>query len=459
MSLLVVIAAVLLGCALAYRFGRLTGAGPLWAQVLLVVGAGVGLGIGFTAVLFFLARAFVPVPLLAPLIEVAAGAWLAWEVFRMPKPAATPGRVNWMIVGGLVAVLGLAVGAFAHAWENNPQGAWDAFSIWNLRAKMLASPESLASRAWSPLLKHTHPDYPLLLSSFVARGWAYSGSLGESMVPIATSLLFFIGLLALGIGILSIERSPSIGLAFGLVLAASPSLLHEVPAQYADVPIAYYFAAAVAMALLNRPLLAGVFAGLAAFTKNEGFVFVAVLVLAMTAAKKGPELILAAAAPFVALSAFVKYVLAAGAQTVETGNANTTEIGAIVSGFMNEFVNLGAGLYHPLLPVAALALIWGMDARYRRSAFTALAVALAMMASYFFVILFTPNDVTWQIGTALARLYAQIWPTALLGCMLLLRSPDRLEPASEQVRTSPLRKPRKRGGGPISNEIAPSAGA
>jgi hypothetical protein len=92
MSVLVVIAAVLLGCALAYRFGRLTGTGPMWAQVLLVVGSGIGLGIGFTAVLFFLARAFVPVPLLAPLMEVAVGAWLAWEVFRMPKPVTTPGR-------------------------------------------------------------------------------------------------------------------------------------------------------------------------------------------------------------------------------------------------------------------------------------------------------------------------------------------------------------------------------
>jgi hypothetical protein len=414
----------------------------MWAQVLLVVGSGIGLGIGFTAVLFFLARAFVPVPLLAPLMEVAVGAWLAWEVFRMPKPVTTPGRVNWMIVGGLVAVLGLAMGAFAHAWENNPQGAWDAFSIWNLRAKMLASPEGLASRAWSPLLKHTHPDYPLLLSSFVARGWAYSGSLGESAVPITTSFLFFVGLLALGTGGLVIARSPSIGLAFGLVLAASPSLLHEVPAQYADVPIAYYFVAAVLLALLNRPMLAGVFAGLGAFTKNEGFVFVAALVLAMTVARKRPELILAGAAPFVALSAFLKYVLAAGAQTVQTANANTTQIGAIVSGFLTEFMNLGAGLYHPLMPVAALALTWGLDAQYRRLAMTTLGVAVVMMASYFFAVLFTPIDVTWQVGTALARFYAQIWPTVLFGCVFLLRSPDALEVAGERVRTLPAPSPR-----------------
>ena len=447
MSILAVIAAVLLGCALAHRFGRLTGAGPMWAQVLLIFGTGIGLGVGLTAVLFFLARAFVPVPLPAPLIEVAVGVWLAWEVLRMPRPAATPGRVNWIIAGGLVVVLGFALGAFAHAWENNPQGAWDAFSIWNLRAKMLASTEGLASRAWSPLLKHTHPDYPLLVSSFVARAWAYSGSLGEPAAPIATSFLFFIGMLTLGIGGLSIARSPSVGLAFGLVLAASPSLLHEVPAQYADVPIAYFFLAAVATGLLNRPLLAGVFAGLAAFTKNEGFVFVAVLVLAMTAAKKRPDLILAGAAPFVALSAFLKYVLAAGAQTVQAGNANTNQVGEIVSGFASEFVNLGAGMYHPLLPVAALAFIWGMDARYRRPAFTALAVAVAMLASYFFVILFTTNDVTWQLGTALARLYAQIWPTALFGCVFLLRSPGNLDSSSEQVPAStvaPARSQRRK---------------
>ena len=55
------------------------------------------------------------------------------------------------------------------AWENNPQGNWDAWSIWNLRARFLAAGGIVAHRAWSPLLSSTHPEYPLLTSAFVAR--------------------------------------------------------------------------------------------------------------------------------------------------------------------------------------------------------------------------------------------------------------------------------------------------
>jgi hypothetical protein len=113
-----------------------------------------------------------------------------------------------------------------------------------------------------------------------------------------------------------------------------------------------------------------------------------------------------------------------GITGIKTGAANTNQVGEIVSAFVTEFINLGAGFYHPLLPVAALAFIWGLDSRFRPQAITAIAISLAMLASYFAVFLFTANDITWQLGTALARLYAQIWPTVLFGCIFLLRSPD-----------------------------------
>jgi hypothetical protein len=430
MELMVVVSALLIGCAIAYRFGDLTGSGPRWAQALLIVGAGVGLGIGITGCVFFVGRTFAPSAYFAPAVEIVLSAWLAWEVLRMPKPAAASlGSMNWILLLGLVVVLGFAIGAYAEAWSENPQGSWDAFSIWNLRAKFLVSSDGLAARAWSPLLRYTHPEYPMLLPSFIARGWAYSGSISE-MTPIATSFLFFVGMLGLGVGALSIWRSPSLGLAFGLILGASPSLLHEVPAQYADIPLAYFFVGAVAMALLDRPLLAGAFAGLASFTKNEGGVFLVLLLLAVVIGKRGVGRFVAAAAPFAILSAVFKFVLAVGISGIKTGAANTNQAGEIVSAFVTEFINLGAGFYHPLLPVAALSLIWGLDSRFRLQAMTAIVISAAMLASYFAVFLFTANDITWQLGTALARLYAQVWPTALFGCIFLLRSPDENSPES-----------------------------
>jgi hypothetical protein len=424
MGLLSILCAVGIGCALAYRFGQLSGTGPRWAQVTLILGAGIGLGAGLTGIVFFLARTFVPIPMAAPILEAAIALWLAWEVYRMPRPSATPSRSNWTLGLGTVAVLAFAFTAFAGAWEQNPQGAWDAFSIWNLRARIIASPEGLASRAWSPLLSHTHPGYPMLLSSFVGRAWAYSGAFSAA-VPIFTSALFFVGMLCMGVGALTIARwSSSLGLAFGLILAASPSVLHEVPAQYADIPLAYFFVATVAMALLDRPVIAGVFAGLATFTKNEGVVFLLVAAVAMLATRRRVQLFLAGAAPAAILTAVFKLGLAAGAETPHLGAANMGQLGTISAAFASEFLNLGAEWYHPLLPVAALALFWGFDKRFRPGAFMALGIALTMLVAYFAVVLFTTDDVSWQLGTALPRLYVQVWPTALFGCVFLLRSPD-----------------------------------
>ena len=190
------------GCAyrrrLAYRFGGLTGSGPRWAQVLLVAGAGVGLGIGITGCVFFIGRTFVPSPYFSPGVEIVLAAWLAWEVVRMPRPSVyIRGIVNWMLALGFLSFSGLRL---AHSRRpgakiRKVRGMRSLSGI--CAPKFLVSPDGLAARAWSPLLKYTHPEYPMLLPSFIARGWAYSGSISE-VTPIATSFLFFLGMVGDG---------------------------------------------------------------------------------------------------------------------------------------------------------------------------------------------------------------------------------------------------------------------
>src|SRR5437899_5932982 len=94
--------------------------------------------------------------------------------------------------------------------------------------------------------------------------------------PIAASYLFFLALLALLTGGLAAYRGPSTGLLAGLALLGAPAVLREAASQYADVPMACYMAAAMTLALLDRPLLAGLFAGLGAWTKDEGVLFLGV---------------------------------------------------------------------------------------------------------------------------------------------------------------------------------------
>ena len=142
-----------------------------------------------------------------------------------------------------------------------------------LRARMLASPGALFQRAWSPLLGATHPEYPLLTSAFIARCWVYGGGATPESVPLITAVIFFLALCAIAVGGVARMRSEALGIVYGLILASTPALVHETTAQYADVPVACYFLGAVLFTAIGQPVLAGLFAGFAAWTKDEGLLF------------------------------------------------------------------------------------------------------------------------------------------------------------------------------------------
>jgi hypothetical protein len=264
--------AVLIGCLLVYRFGDWALLSPRWAAGLVVFGAGASLGIGLTSVLFFLQRlAFPTLPSLSMGIELALLSWAGFEAYRVGLPPSAgftrpKSPVNLLLAAAIVLALAVVTTAMSGAWDANPHGNWDAFSIWNLRAEFLRTQGALASRAWSPLLV-SHPEYPLLVSSFIARCWAFGNSTSTA-VPIATSYLFLLALIALTTGGLTVLRSQSMGLLLGLVLLGTPTVLHEVPSQYSDVPLACHLAGSVVLMLLNRPVLAGVLASMAAWTKD-----------------------------------------------------------------------------------------------------------------------------------------------------------------------------------------------
>lgn len=55
------------------------------------------------------------------------------------EPPATPGRPGWL-AGLLAAGIGIVFLTFWDSTSARPHGDWDAFSLWNVRAKYLAGP-------------------------------------------------------------------------------------------------------------------------------------------------------------------------------------------------------------------------------------------------------------------------------------------------------------------------------
>ena len=453
------LAAVALGIALVYRFGRCAAFEPRWAAWLLMLGAGAAAGMGLTSCLFFVCRLAAPaVPRLSLFAELAALAWLGYEIRRTrgvataSTPAASSPFTPLLMAAALLA-LAIVTGAMAGAWDANPQGGWDAWSIWNLRARFLAAPGGLPARAWSPLLSWTHPEYPLLLSGFVARCWVYAGSTSDA-APIATGYLFFLALLAVLVGGVAVWRGRALGIAAGLILLGSPSLLHEAPSQYADIPLACYFAGAILFALLDRPWMAGLFAGLAAWTKDEGALFLLVF-LAAVAILRGGRLRAAAAGalPGALLLTIFKFALAPRASTFfgQGGSAmaarlfDSVRIGQTLTGFGHEVSAMGVQWYHPALPLLALAAALRFDRARRADLLFAGSIAAAMLAGYFAIFLITPFDLAWQLQTSLYRLLAQVWPCVLIAAFAILRAPESAAiPAPETV--SKARRRAKAGG-------------
>jgi hypothetical protein len=255
----------------------------------------------------------------------------------------------------------------------------------------------------------------------------------------------------------------------GLVMLSTTSLLVWAPAQYADIPLAFYFLAAMALVFLEPSvtargqcalLWAGFCAGLAAWTKNEGLVFLACLVILFLASTlwtaTGTALartgwLLAGAAPGVFLTLWFKFFLApASDQLVTQGVSGLARLGDlsryadVAKGFFDNLLNLGSGVAHPLILLAILAIVlrWQVEERYKLPVLIATATLVLMILSYCLAFLITPTDLTLMLQSTFDRLLLQIWPIFLLVFFVLLRSVADAAPASAPsqsavARTSP----------------------
>ena len=259
------------------------------APLVLLIALAVGVGLGLSSCIFFLA--LIPRRRRAagadhPRRAVAIGALaVAWRrgVFRPGAAPGRPGRRPAAIAPSPPRCCwprSRRCAAFALNTIDNPHGEWDAWSIWNLRARWLFR----AGPAWPSAFTRDaiHGDYPLLLPAAVARLWTYAGA-DLPAVPAMLAAAYAVALASLLYGSLAALRGRATGLLAALCLLGTPVFLRTVAWQYADIPLAFAMLATLALlaARDHDPACgpsalawAGVAAGLAAWTKNEGLLFV-----------------------------------------------------------------------------------------------------------------------------------------------------------------------------------------
>jgi hypothetical protein len=219
--------------------------------------------------------------------------------------------------------------------------------------------------------------------------------------------------------------------------------------QYADVPQAFYVLATLAcFALLDSfprqtlPLafLAGLCAGCAIWTKNEGLLFVSVLGVArvmQALLNRGRpvarELVgfVLGILPLLCLVAFFKLSLAPPNNIVNAsmlqsslerlGTAERYWISAMR--FSEHIITFSAAM-----PVVLAAYLWlcGRERRFpaREVLVTPVLVFALMLIGFFVVFVITPKDLEWHFRSACDRLILQLWPAVLMVCFLYAADPS-----------------------------------
>jgi hypothetical protein len=348
--------------------------------------------------------------------------------------------VPWYFTVLFALAIALAVTMFLGAVAYNPHGEEAAWSIWNLRARFLFLAGAFWRDAFSPDLSWSHLDYPLLLPGLVALCWKLSGQ-ESSDGPIAIAFLFALGTTGVLAGALGVLRGKTHALLAGTLLTGTASFVALSAALYGDVPLSFYILAALALLCfqdrypedLRFSAVAGLMAGLAAWTRNEGMIFVVALLVARAFAlarfRERPGLVpqffrlLAGMAAPLAVVVLFKLRLAAPSDVFSVSASamlkHLSDVGRWIltaEGLVVVLFNFGRFL----IPIAlALALYWYLvrfqvDRRDRASLATAgIALGLTIAAQLLGDLMLTDN-LALEINTSFERILLQLWPAALL---------------------------------------------
>lgn len=327
-----------------------------------------------------------------------------------------------------------------------PQGYGDAIYLWNMKARFLFR-SGIQWKETFDIMGGLHADYPLLLPGNIVRMWSYAGTETILAAPLC-ALLFSLGTVALLVSSLSTLRGTAQGLVGGLFLLSTPFFISHSASQYADVPFGFYVLSSIV--LLNfsdriegskvGPLVtAGITAGFAVWTKNEGLLLLLAIIGALLLSDarsmrpikliRKPLLVLAGALPILLVAMSLKLISNSKNDLVDGQGIVTirrlfeiSRYWETISSFFIQSLRVDS-IPIAVLPVYAV-LLKIERVQLKNSGFVVSVIALfTMVIGYFFVYITTPHDLGWHLKTSLDRLMLQLWPSAIFLFLLVVSRP------------------------------------
>jgi hypothetical protein len=362
---------------------------------------------------------------------------------------APPWDVPLWLTPATVVVIAAAGAAFASGLAQHPHGEWDAWMDWNLKSRMFFRGGAAWRSAFSSDIPWSHPDYPLVVPSLVARGWLFAGRETQLGPALVAGTFTFGTLLVLGTA-LAAMRGTGAALLATIVLASTPFFVVHGTSLYADVPVGTFFLVAlVCLALDARhpstprfAVMAGLAAGLSMWTKNEGLLFTLAMgaALLLDVLRRGAQArrrlvaFAAGALPFLLLVVGHKIAFAPPNDLLSTlGVSHTLDNLTSASRYyvtMREYAlhlagfgSNGIGSASWLLVAFLLSMGVTRSVADRRWGGTAALAIAFVLLGHFGVFVGMAHELERLLASSLDRLLLQLWPSTLFLFFLLVRTP------------------------------------
>jgi hypothetical protein len=395
--------------------------------------ASIGLGFGASSIAYFIYLHFLAGKPYFQYLELSAflASLFLWIRRRrhldLPRfQKLTPLQIGFAVLALLVfslSLLGITNYAFARI-----EGNWDTWMIYNRSARFIYRGGELWQDAFSTEMDtYFHPDYPPMLALNVASLWDTLGWESEN-VPLAVSLLFPLACAFACFSALASLKSftqASLGL---ILLWGTGSFVYEGGRQMADIPLAFFILVSVIFYLFHdregNPILlslAGFSAGLAAWTKNEGilFVFVSLAFLFATAIRERslatPTRFLIGLAVPLAMLVYFKALIAPPSEfigrDIPSLLVDPSRHRVVFNAFRSTFLGYGPEKIPFFLPLLiAYAVVSYSKGKTGKGGWYAAAILALQLAGYYFFYLISPYELEWHIIFSIGRLFDQVYP-------------------------------------------------
>ncbi len=423
-----------------------------WA-LKLSLGIGIGLGISsllyFVYLLFFAGKHwFLFIEILIFVVVLVA----TRKKLRVPVPPwliknQFTRAQTWMLLLAGIVFLTAFLGILNYA-RQRALGDWDAWMIYNRAARFLyRDPTNWRESFPQEMSVIFHADYPLLLASNTAARWEVLNK-ETPYVPMFQSVLFALATLGLIFGALGRFKSTGQASLSLILLGGVPFYLLEGGRQTADLPLAFFMLATVVFIFAYHEekrfsllAFAGFTAALAAWTKNEGLLFLLItFCTADFSLHFWHKKIFQSALPFLtgailplSVALYFKLALAPASEFLSGGLATILQDitdparhGIILTYFKDIFLFSNGWFHVGILPILCVYFLFFRTRAKEnpQAVFIGFAIFTLQIIGYYAFYLISPYELDWHLSSSIDRLFIHVYPTILFVTLAASQTPE-----------------------------------